>query len=334
MNKLLHSLTAKDILLLLGFFLLGAMIMLFFLVQNPVEPQRKHWKFQSIDTMKTSRDKAREELHDPDLAKNVDKQVSDIAATGATHIAIGTPYDDEFLPVIKLWSRTARQHGLKVWFRGNWSGWEKWFGYDQITEQEHITKTDQFIRNNPTLFEDGDVFSSCPECENGDGVELNNSFAVIEYRKFLIQEYETSKRAFASIDKQVESNYFSMNAHVAKKVMDPETTKALDGIVVIDHYVKTPQELAQDVVFIANLTGGKVVLGEMGVPIPDINGKMTEEEQKKWLNDAMMLLASLDELEGVSYWVNIGGSTALWNADNSPKSAVDVLTRYYGGKTK
>ncbi len=68
---------------------------------NSVTQQaRKHWKFQSIDTMKTSRDLAREHLKDPNFSDVVDRQVSDIAKTGATHIAIATPYDDEFLPII------------------------------------------------------------------------------------------------------------------------------------------------------------------------------------------------------------------------------------------
>jgi hypothetical protein len=148
----------------------------------------------------------------------------------------------------------------------------------------------------------------------------------------LITEYQTSKAAFVQIHKNVASNYFSMNADVAKAVMDKPTTQALDGIVVIDHYVKKPDELAQDVVYIAELTGGKVVLGEMGAPIPDINGPMTEDDQKKWLADAMLLLASVDSLEGVNYWVNMNGSTALWRPDGTAKPAVEVITHFFGGK--
>ena len=294
-------------------------------------PPSKHWAFQSIDTMKTSRDLAREELTDPDFAKTVDKQMADIAATGANYVAIGTPYDDEFMPVLTLWVRTARRHGLKVWFRGNFSGWERWFGYPKIDEQEHIAKTKQFILSNSTLFEDGDVFSSCPECENGDHLNVSNPADVVQHRKFLINEYAASKEAFAQIHKNVARNYFSMNADVAKAVMDHETTRELGGIVVIDHYVKQPQELAQDVIYLAQLTGGKVVLGEIGAPIPDINGTMTDQQQQQWLADAMILLASVDQLQGVNYWVNMNGSTALWRPDGTPKPAVDTITRFYGG---
>ncbi len=325
--------TKKEIIVLLSMFVLGAVATLVFAQQTGMqEEKRKHWKFQSIDTMKNSRDLAREELLDPNFPKEIEKQIADIAATGATHVAIGTPYDDEFLPVIKLWTRTARQHNLKVWFRGNWSGWEEWFGYARIDEREHIENTRQFILNNSNLFEDGDIFTSCPECENGAGVELGNNFSIIEYRKFLIEEYTVTKQAFAEIDKDVTANYYSMNLDVAKLIMDRDTTRSLDGIVAIDHYVNSPQQLADDIVEIAELSGGQVVLGELGAPIPDIHGPMSEDAQAEWLTESLRLVSELSEVEGLNYWVNKGGTTALWRTDGTPKPAVDVITQYFGGK--
>jgi hypothetical protein len=328
------KLTKKEIFVILAMFFIGAAAAYAFLVQNVQEDRRKHWKFQSIDTMKHSRDLAREELHDPNFSKEVDRQLADIAATGATHVAIGTPYDDEFLPVIKLWSRSARQHGLKVWFRGNWSGWEEWFGYAKIDQETHIENTRQFIINNPNLFEDGDIFTSCPECENGTKLELGNNFAVAEYRKFLIEEYQVTKDAFSQIDKDVTANYYSMNLDVARSVMDRETTSALDGIVAIDHYVNAPAQLAADIEEIAAQSGGRVVLGEIGAPIPDIHGPMNEEAQAEWLAESLRLIAGMDEVEGLNYWVNIGGTTGIWRQNKTPKPAVEVLTQYYGGAIK
>ncbi len=328
-----HKLGLKEVIIVLCTFLLGMTAYAVFNQPKITEPVKKgHWEFQSIDTMKNSRDLAREELHDTNFAQEVDKQVADIAATGATHIAIGTPYDDEFLPVIKLWVRTARKYDLKVWYRGNWSGWEQWFGYSKIDEQTHINNTRQFILNNSNLFENGDVFTSCPECENGAKLETGNSFAVVQYRRFLIDEYTSTKGAFAQIGKDVKANYYSMNADVAKTVMDRETTKELDGVVVIDHYVRTPEQLANDVSIIAQQSGGQIVLGEIGVPIPDIHGKMNEEERAQWLDEALLLLSQKEELIGMNYWVNLGGSTALWDKDGKPTKTQEVLMKYYKGK--
>jgi len=58
-----------------------------------------------------------------------------------------------------------------------------------------------------------------------------------------------------------------MNADVARAVMDKPTTQALDGVVVIDHYVLTPEQLADDVASIANQSGGKIVPLENLVPL-------------------------------------------------------------------
>src|SRR5258708_6337361 len=91
------------------------------------------WPVQSIDTMKYSRDTAGQMLTKPEFDATINSQVSEIAQTGATHIAIATPYDEMFIPFLKRWVKSARAHGLKVWFRGNFSGWEGWYNFPKIT---------------------------------------------------------------------------------------------------------------------------------------------------------------------------------------------------------
>lgn len=293
------------------------------------EPTFHFWRFQSIDTMKYSRDLSREKLEDTDFDSTIDEQVKNIASTGATHVAIATPYDDEFLPMLNRWVKAARKYKLKVWFRGNWSGWEEWFDYKEITKETHIKNTESFIIKNSALFEDGDIFSSCPECENGALGDPRQTGEVEEYRKFIIKEYETTKAAFKKINKQVESNYFSMNGDVARFVMDKDTTKALDGIVTIDHYVKTPEKLAEDIKEIANESGGKIVLGEFGAPIPDIHGDMNEEDKAKWIGNTLNQLTMSESVIGVNYWLNVGGSTQIWDEDGKELPAVQSIREFY-----
>jgi hypothetical protein len=330
--------TKGEKLFLFLIFLFGIFVMLLMIVSSTLQqpqqiffslkPQR-HWQIESIDTMKYSRDMARQDLTDSSFAQEVDIQMTDIAATGANYVAIDTPYDSEFLPVLRVWVQSARNHGLHVWFRGNFSGWEGWFGYSQIDEQTHLAKTKDFILNNSDLFKDGDIFTSCPECENGLKLNTGDPAAVIAYRQFLISEYQVTKSSFTQIHKNVASNYFSMNADVARAIMDKATTQKLDGIVVIDHYVMTPEQLATETADIANQSGGSIVLGEFGAPIPDINGNMTDEQQKEWLEKSLQLLSGVNTLTGVNYWVDKGGSTALWRPDGTPKPAVDVIKQYY-----
>lgn len=305
-----------------------------FLIYNEVTENRegKTWKLQSIDTMKYSRDRARETLTNHEIRDIIDKQVTDIANTGATHVAVGTPYDDEFLPVLKLWVDAARKNNLKVYFRGNFSGWEKWYGYEKIDRKEHIDMTKNFIAANPELFEDGDIFSSCPECENGENLNRSNNLQIESYKSFLVDEYAATKSSFEAIRKDVSSNYFSMNGDIAFRIMDKDMTKKLDGIIVIDHYVESVDQLVKDIKELSKKSGGKIVLGEFGAPIPDIHGSMSEKEQKVWIEDALLKISDIPEVYGINYWVGTGGSTALWRDNGKPKPVVGVITRYYKGK--
>ncbi|HLD61508.1 MAG TPA: carboxypeptidase regulatory-like domain-containing protein [Patescibacteria group bacterium] len=294
------------------------------IIKNP-----RFWEVQSIDTMKYSRDLSREKLKDPSFDVVIDKQVKAIAETGATHVAISTPYDEEFLPILKRWASAARNYNLKIWFRGNWSGWEKWFDYKSISREEHIKKTKEFIIANKDLFEDGDIFSACPECENGGPGDPRRSGDAEGFKSFLISEYAATKKAFVEIGRSVASNYHPMNGDMARLIMDKETTTALGGIVAIDHYVKDPEKLIQDIKDLHRQSGGKVVLAEFGAPIPDIHGKISDADQAKWLESLLEKSIELPELIGLNYWVNVGGTTELWSKDGEAKPAVSILTKFY-----
>lgn len=261
-----------------------------FLLQ-PILPPSPTWVIQSIDTVKYSRDQARRHPDDPQYLTAINTQVRQIAQTGANYVAIGTPYDEEFLPVLRLWVTAARRNNLHVWFRGNFSGWENWFNYSPITPDEHTHLTQEFILNNPDLFENKDIFTSCPECENGIIGDPRKTNQANQFRQFLVSEKKVADHAFRQIDKDVITGYFSMNYDVAKLIMDPETTSTLGGVVTIDHYTKTSNQLINDIKTIADQSRGKVILGEIGVPIPDIHGIMTDKEQADWLQESLQKLS-------------------------------------------
>lgn len=316
--------------LFLSLILLFGIFYFFFFIPSEAQGTKAYfWSFQSIDTMKYSRDLAREKLNDPSFDAVIAKQMKDIASTGATHVAIATPYDEEFYPMLQRWVRAARREHLHVWFRGNFSGWEGWFSYKKITRDEHMKKMEEFLNSHPDIFANGDVFTPCPECENGGPGDPRLTGDVAAFRQFLIDEYKISKHFFITHGKNVASNYDSMNKDVAELVMDKKTTKSLDGIVTIDHYVATGDKLLTDINALSDATGGKIVLGEFGAPIPDINGTMTEKEQAEWIEKSGRQLVEAKNLIGVNYWVNTGGSTQLWNEDGTKRQAVDAITLLY-----
>mgnify|MGYP003393148708 CR=1 FL=1 len=293
-----------------------------------ISPNVNPWAFRSIDTMKYSRDLAREKLGDTTFDQDIRKQIEEISSTGATHVAIATPYDEEFYPILKRWVDIAREYQLNVWFRGNFSGWEGWFEYKKLTRDEHIAKTESFITNHKELFIDGDVFTACPECENGGPGDPRATGDTKGHRKFLIDEYSVTKKAFSKLRLSVPSNFVSMNFDVAKLIMDKSTTSSLDGIVTIDHYVKSPKVMKSDIDYIAQKSRGKIVIGEFGAPIPDINGEMDEKEQNLWLDEVLGLLYSDPNVIGINYWVSRGGSTQLWDESGKERQAVKTLRSY------
>jgi hypothetical protein len=309
---------------------LNIVLLIIFCPKNSFAQEKgNYWEIQSIDTMKYSRDLARERSGDVIFERIIESYLEKIASTGVTHVAVGTPYDEEFISFMEYWVSAARKNNLNVWFRGNLSGWEGWFDYPVISKEEHTKNIGDFILNYPYLFEDGDIFTSCTECENGVLGDPRQTGDVTGYRKFLVDEYEVSKKTFEQIGKKVKTGYFSMNADVARVIMDEETTRLLGGVVVIDHYVEDPSGLAQDVKEISEISKGKIVLGEFGVPIPDIHGVMDSASQAEWITDALNHLSKESSLAGINYWVSFGGTTAIWNNDGSEKPAVAVLRSYF-----
>lgn len=289
------------------------------------------WEIQSVDTVKYSRDLAREKIAGSEFDKVIDLQVGKIASAGVTHVALGTPYDKEFLPFLEKWVATARRYNLKVWFRGNYAGWEGWFDYGPINREEHIEFTRNFIVDNARLFENGDIFSPCTECENGGPGDPRFINDVRGYRKFLTEEFKVADESFRRIGKNVVTNY-PMNGDVAKLVMDKATTKALGDTVVIDHCVNDPATLRSDIAEITEKSGGRIIIGEIGAPVPGIHPSQTEKEQAAWLRLMFEELSKFENVIGVNYWVSFGGATSLWNDDGKEKEGASVLTSYFKPK--
>lgn len=303
--------------------------MIFQLPHKTVYASERFFNVQSIDTVKYSRDVAVDKMNDESFDMEINKQVANIAATGATHIALGTPYDEQFYPFLKRWVDAARKRKLKIWYRGNLSGWEGWFSYAKIDREEHTKGIIEFIQKHSELFESGDIFTSCPECENGGPGDPRFTKDVDGFRTFIIDEYNAVKKEFAAQGKKIDANYYSMNGDVAKLIMDKPTTKALDGVVTIDHYVKDAETLMADIKDLKESSGGKIMLGEIGAPIPDIHGDMTDEEQVKWIDSVFRAVITDESIIGINYWVNMGGSTEIWRSDNSPKKAVETIISFY-----
>ena len=92
----------KKILSLIVAILAVLLVFLFFhTTKRSTSNKPTFWEVKSVDNVKYSRDLAWEKLEDASFDKVIKEQTKAIAATGATHIALGTPYDEKFLPFLE-----------------------------------------------------------------------------------------------------------------------------------------------------------------------------------------------------------------------------------------
>ncbi len=291
-------------------------------------PNQNIWEVRSVDTMKTSRDMARAELYNSDFDKKIEKEIEAIKDLGATHVAIGTPYDSEFLPYLKRWVRTARENNLNVWFRGGFSNYEGWFDYPKnLTPDQMLVKTQDFISTNPDLFENGDIFDPCPECENAGYFPQPSQDG--SYNQFLIKKNNLLKDSFSKINKDVTYNWNSIIGGRAKEVVNKSTLTSLGNIVAIDHYAPQSSSYSEYLDYFKS-QNSNVVISEFGAPIPDMHGNLTESEQTKFIESVLKIFyQNKNQVKGLNYWVGVRGTTAIFNPDYSLRSAAKVLKNYY-----
>ncbi len=297
-----------------------------FLLPHSALAKTSLWNYSSIDTMKLSRDAARNGFKADYLT-----QLQQIKDLGASYVAIDTPYDEEFYPYLKKWADTAHALELHVWFRGNFSGWEGWFDYPKtLTRLQHLQQTKQFIENHKDVFVDGDSFTACPECEYGGPGNPLITRDFDGYRRFMLDEYEEESQGFASIHKQVYINWLSMNPDVAKEILDKKTLQAIGNVVTLDYYVKDTEQLQKGIGFFLNkFPDARIFMGEFGAPIPDINGIMDEDQQANFIDQIMRSLYLNKRVIGFNYWVNTHGSTAIFNSDDTAKKATSTIKKYF-----
>lgn len=291
------------------------------------------WEICSIDTMKTSRDMARAELYNSNFDSEIKKEVKSIKRTGANYVTIGTPYDSEFAPYMKRWVKAIRDEDLNVWFRGNWNSWEGWFDYPKnMSPDQHLAKTAEYIKSNPDLFEDGDIFDACPECENAGFWPQPEKDP--EYNEFIRKQKESLDSAFGSINKDVITNVSSIIGGRSREVLEGKTFDSLGRVAAIDHYFKDVDNIVDYINYFSEQHNSKVLLSEFGAPIPDLHGEMTEGDQANYVNSVLNnLYKNEQKVIGVNYWVLSHGTTQILNPDGSERDAYAIIRKYYSPGT-
>jgi hypothetical protein len=314
-------------------------------MSNSISVERPFWDYRCIDTMKISRDMARalvEELNTTSSVPNIiPLMVGKVKGANANMISFGTPYDGEFIPLLKVEIAEAEKQNLQVWLRGNLSGWEGWFEYERFEQHnDHHRLTKEFILNNPTLFVNEGrsrvkFFSPSPEPENGFENVWESTQRQEVFKEWLLASYANSRQALDEIGATDTTVIFSFNGDVAK-ILPPELIHA-DHPVIIDHYIEQPEQYLADIQALHQLYSAQVGLGEFGAPIADIHGSMTEEQQAEIVKEILLVLSEHGMLIPlINYWhlwdphsIDSSNSTALLNADGSERLVYQVIQDFF-----
>jgi hypothetical protein len=309
--------------------------------QSTSEIPTPYWAIRSVDTMKQSRDEAlvilqafnqdSETRHD--MRHKIDQEVQNIAALTATHVAIGTPYDERFLPVAKAYIASARKHGLNIWWRGNFSAYDlqdsnhpEQGGWFDTPHNPHFMqqpqKISQFIDQYGDWFKRGDIFMPWPEPENVVKFYENKT----AYHELLLAEYEA---CHPLREKGVLAGNCSMNGDVAK-LLDPKVVKEVGNIVIIDHYVPEALLMGQEIDDLHNLyPEAHIIVGEFGTSSPPDS----PQEQANFVAQLFDQMKRTGVI-GMNYWVDIGGDTELEESLTKFRPVYYVVGKNYGASAK
>lgn len=216
--------------------------------------------------------------------------------------------------------------------------------------QTYLDKTYDFIVDNPTLFADGDLFTTCVEANNADGGSKNwtfrstgkssGSFDFAKYNRFQRDQVTYANAAFLVIGKSVSTFALShslslcdLNGQVLDSTDggnsngfdDADMVNYCGGIVCIDHYMSDAYRYSTDPSYWSRYSDDldklhvsfpncKIMIGEWGYhTITSVSGG----EKHGMFEKIVDVLRSKDYIWGVSFWTHMGSNTASIWVDSS-----------------
>jgi hypothetical protein len=290
---------------------------------------------RGADVMKYTKDTMANQPTD----KEIENIVSILKGLNITHIALSIPMDaDNDYPqgsrpsprssvaLTQKWADTVHGQGLKVIWRGTWSGIEGIYNFPKRVGQNrfpagtaasaetdgHSTwlgKTYQYIINNPSFFQAGDIWAPLPERTEGifsdstsflpSGGELQSN-----YVNFFNDLKTVSDKAFLRVNKNVITGMTANNYSEVMSGWLPQSLFDHNKIVSIDYYGidHSSEEMENDIRRMAKLKGKPVFLQEWG---DYWNVNLNQAQRTQYLSGIYAVLKRLADdgvLAGFNYW--------------------------------
>jgi hypothetical protein len=289
--------------------------------------------------MKETKDK----ICNQDSPAFIDSWVAKAVELGVNYIAVETPYDSpacgDSLKYTKSWVDGIRKQGLNVWHRHMPLAFEGIYDTKKDSSKDYLTLIGNYIKNNPSLFKAGDIFTPIPEPQNGgingitycpQNICIFNSAA--SFNAWLRQAISVSESAFSEIGLggQIRIGYYGFDGFVAWGDNNPDwegiledATVAAMGNITIDHYPEIVGDTMENDLneLQQKYPGVPIIIGEWGT--------ITGGDVVSQVNSSMKA-AMRKNVIGFNYWhQGMGGKEALIGDDFSSNIQFNSVKTFF-----
>jgi hypothetical protein len=306
---------------------------------TPTPKPKQTWAIQSVSSMKETKDR----ICNQRAQAFIDKWVARAKELGANYVSVETPYDNpscgNAVAYSKMWIKSIRAAGLKVWHRHMPMAFESIYDVPK-SKSDYLNMINSYIKNNASDFAADDIFTPIPEPQNGGikGVTMcyNNVCQYDsqgDFNAWLRNAISTSESAFSAIGLggKMKIGYFGFDGFITwgdnnpdwDGILEDATIQKMGNTIAVDHY---PQLVGSSMGTDLNELQSKypkalIVISEWGT-VASVN---TEQQVKDTMN-----AAKRPNVVGFNYWqFGVGGNEALINEDLSKNLQFDEVQAIY-----
>jgi hypothetical protein len=266
----------------------------------------------------------------PETQAQIDEHISQLAALGATYATVNTPMDNPAR--YAMWVSSIRAHGMHVWHRPfPWKESDGTFATHDpaTTPSDYLKHLHDFIVQNPTFFQPGDILDGYAESDNmaywkqypssdwWNGANGPTSLSPVcsQWNQFLVNLATTADSALSSVGATgVNTRIRSVTPWYATAwCLADSTIASLGGYLTVDAYFA---DSSTDPAYVAGQAdqameswhsfrpSAKIVFGEYGYS-NDL--QVDDTTQSNVVSAVLERIASKPYVYGLNYWVGAGG---------------------------
>jgi hypothetical protein len=292
---------------------------------------------KGVSTMNKSKDLVCNQLENHQI-ESLAKVIKEV---GATHMGIEVPWgtpqncDADTLDYMRRFIEGARKEDLNVWLRPTIIGFEDIYEADRDTSHDHLEDVKRYLLQTLPLLSEGDIITPLPEPQNTGIAGLNCGdncmfSGVEEFNAWVRDLARVTREALVETGQEENVDFLCCGFdgfvtigihnpdHEGRTFLEDDTLRALNDIVVVDHYPPEPKLMESDLRFMAEGLSSifgrhiDIVVGEWGTipregftgaePSEEEPGKYQTETDMRYLGEGIITGAREGYVIGSMYW--------------------------------